>query len=777
MNSDSPFSLSRNTTMLTSWAEKLLPQSFSTARMLPASTASKLHGSPLEQTHHTHIRPLLNAMDQLRAVLKHEDRIELPSIVVVADQSGGKSSILESLSGIGLPRGENITTRCPLVLRMVNLSDSSAAAYAVLRALVGDHQQEEHISDLSTIASRIEHFTAQVAGADAAIVYTPLYLTVHRPQCPELTLIDLPGLTRNPVGKQPKDIYQRVRQLILKYIEPKNTIILSVMPANVDFSTCECIALAKQVDPQGARTIAVITKMDLATDLPSMRRKLELLSEQFHLNLGVIAVRNVSHTESTGTEKARELEQQFFAQYPDLLAGSPTSYHLGVTALAQVLTDVQGQCIRASLPQIRMQLHEQLELQRKQLQQLPGALVSITDVRLRIEQLLSAFIQGVAAASNGEHTVTSSSPQVRQRARSDNDDDENKASSNTHEDDERLEREQEQWNLAPRLWERFQNFQHRLTQQCVQCHPFDVQYSTRVAHAIRESAGVCLPNYVSHNVLRSLVQREIRQMQPHAVQLAHECRQLLQTILAHQLDHYVLLYGASQLKPRLMQWIEQYLQLKLTLTLQRIDELFISEQEVFTLNPTYLSIVQLLKAQAAQILHPPTLTPIATNTAAPTATIPVPHAFLHSGMRQQLLSSSGAGTPSATASKDPAASVRVVIHDTELVLTPVQIRAFQSYHTAPTPVLDMQIDCFSYLQVAHRRVCDNVTLCIRSHMVRTLCDFSQGLFAHLEREVRHVNDKLLLEYMQQDRHLLQQRTNLEQSVPRLQQACEIVDTL
>ena len=51
--------------------------------------------------------------------MQGQEPIKLPSIIVVGDQSGGKSSVLESLSGITLPRGQNVVTRCPLILRMV----------------------------------------------------------------------------------------------------------------------------------------------------------------------------------------------------------------------------------------------------------------------------------------------------------------------------------------------------------------------------------------------------------------------------------------------------------------------------------------------------------------------------------------------------------------------------------------------------------------------------------------------------------------------------------
>ena len=89
------------------------------------SSSSAGSGGPsfdrdLDRLYHVRIRPLLDAVDTLRGVLREESGIQLPTIAVVGDQSSGKSSVLEALSGVALPRGREITTRCPLVLRLIN---------------------------------------------------------------------------------------------------------------------------------------------------------------------------------------------------------------------------------------------------------------------------------------------------------------------------------------------------------------------------------------------------------------------------------------------------------------------------------------------------------------------------------------------------------------------------------------------------------------------------------------------------------------------------------
>ena len=91
----------------------------------------------------------------------------------------------------------------------------------------------------------------------------PIRLKVFSPHVLNLTLVDLPGLTKVPIGDQPSDIEDQVREMILEYIRPANTIVLAVTPANQDLANSDALKLARTVDKEGDRTIGVITKLDL----------------------------------------------------------------------------------------------------------------------------------------------------------------------------------------------------------------------------------------------------------------------------------------------------------------------------------------------------------------------------------------------------------------------------------------------------------------------------------------------------------------------------------
>ncbi|KAH9314974.1 hypothetical protein KI387_023601, partial [Taxus chinensis] len=108
--------------------------------------------------------------------------------------------------------------------------------------------------------------TNEFAGAGKSISDTPITLNVSKSNAPNLTMVDLPGITWVPVHGQPQDIYDQISQVIKQYITPKESIIMNVLSASVDFPTCESIRMSQLVDEKGERTLAVVTKVDNAAE-------------------------------------------------------------------------------------------------------------------------------------------------------------------------------------------------------------------------------------------------------------------------------------------------------------------------------------------------------------------------------------------------------------------------------------------------------------------------------------------------------------------------------
>jgi dynamin 1-like protein len=105
--------------------------------------------------------------------------------------------------------------------------------------------------------------TARIAGTDKGISDKQIGLTIYSPNVVDLTLVDLPGITKVPVKGQGEDIERQIKRLVMNYIRPPNALILALSAANTDLANSDALQMAREVDPHGDRTIGVVTKIDL----------------------------------------------------------------------------------------------------------------------------------------------------------------------------------------------------------------------------------------------------------------------------------------------------------------------------------------------------------------------------------------------------------------------------------------------------------------------------------------------------------------------------------
>ena len=201
--------------------------------------------------------PTVNKLQEIFAMTGTE--LDLPQIVVVGAQSSGKSSVLENLVGRDfLPRGTGIVTRRPLILQLMQTPVGSTEEWGEF-----SHKAGTKYTRFEDIRAEISAETDRVAGRNLGVVDKPILLKVYSPHVVNLTLVDLPGMARNPVGDQPKDIETKIVDMIRKYAEKPNAIILAVHAANQDVATSDAVKIANQLDPGHQRTLGVLTKLDL----------------------------------------------------------------------------------------------------------------------------------------------------------------------------------------------------------------------------------------------------------------------------------------------------------------------------------------------------------------------------------------------------------------------------------------------------------------------------------------------------------------------------------
>uniref|UniRef100_A0A8D0L999 Dynamin-type G domain-containing protein n=1 Tax=Sphenodon punctatus TaxID=8508 RepID=A0A8D0L999_SPHPU len=255
-------------------------------------------------------------IDSLRALGVEKD-LALPAIAVIGDQSSGKSSVLEALSGVALPRGSGIVTRCPLALRLKKMT-------------------------------RAQGWKGNIS-----------YLDVN------LKLQD-PSEVEKEIRKGECSIFHSekgIKRLIKKIIAKEETINLVVVPSNVDIATTEALKMAQEVDPEGERTLGILTKPDLV-DKGTEESVVDIVRNLIiHLKKGYMIVKcrgqqdiqkNLSLASAIQNERAFFEENEHFRILLDEKRAT-------VPLLAEKLTSELVEHINKSLPTLEEQINTQLQ--------------------------------------------------------------------------------------------------------------------------------------------------------------------------------------------------------------------------------------------------------------------------------------------------------------------------------------------------------------------------------------------------------------------------------
>ncbi|CAN4075747.1 unnamed protein product [Withania somnifera] len=323
--------------------------------------------------------PLINKLQDIFSPLGNiDDRLtglRLPQVAVIGSQSSGKSSVLEALVGRDfLPRGIDICTRRPLVLQLEKRAggignDDNDREWGEF-----GHLPDKRFYDFDAIRREILTETEKEVGVNKGVSDKQIRLKISSPNVLNITLVDLPGITKVPVGDQPSDIEARIRNMIKTYIKQETSIILAVSPANADLANSDALQMAKEVDPTGTRTIGVITKLDIMDKGTDARNF--LLGKVIPLRLGYIGVVNRSQEDINNNCPIREAlayEEKFFRDY-QVYRG--LSDRCGIPQLAKKLNQILEQHIRNVLPTLKTDLTSHLVAVEKELRAYGEALES-----------------------------------------------------------------------------------------------------------------------------------------------------------------------------------------------------------------------------------------------------------------------------------------------------------------------------------------------------------------------------------------------------------------
>jgi GTPase SAR1 family protein len=359
-------------------------------------------------------RGLLDLVDKLQ--FAQLDDVKLPQIVVVGDQSAGKSSVLEALTGTPFPRDAGACTRFATEIRMRRSKEASLTV-SIIPDKNRPYNEQTKLRQYGGAVSQNTSFDAMMR--DAVELIAPknipgrfaardiLVVEKRGPDMPLLTLVDLPGLVRVANRDQSDADIQTIETLSDRYMKSPRTIILAVVGGNNDYVQAPILQKARHFDPHGSRTIGVLTKPDLTEKIGLEEKFIDLVCNkdaENHFKLGWFVLLNPGPPgpgeEWPGAEERKMREDAFFGSSkwsvlpPEMCGVGPLRQKLSVQLQRHI-----GRHVKSLRKQIQ-DAHLRCE---KQLKDLGPGRDTVGEMRVQMGELFSACNNLVAPAVNGNY--------------------------------------------------------------------------------------------------------------------------------------------------------------------------------------------------------------------------------------------------------------------------------------------------------------------------------------------------------------------------------------
>ncbi|KAI1763735.1 P-loop containing nucleoside triphosphate hydrolase protein [Hypoxylon sp. FL1150] len=332
---------------------------------------------------------ILTKVDRLRELIG--TKVALPQLVVVGDQSSGKSSVLEGLTGFGFPRDAELCTRYATQITCRREEEESIAVSIIPHADAAHYEQErvkkfhrkltemtpESLAWLFKEANEAMGIrtSTKLTNPDGSTLsaFSEHILKIEKlgPDESHFTVIDVPGIFRKETeGVTTEADIQLVMNMVKGYMKDTRTIILAIIPSNVDPATQEILKLAKNADPAMTRTMAVLTKPDLAIESTIQRIAIDhVRGTRGDLTLGYYIVKNRGPDDGDKSlEQGQDDERRFFSNAP-----WSTLHHTGKAGIAALRARVRElliDLIKKEFPQLKADIVKELSILKSQLEKM-----------------------------------------------------------------------------------------------------------------------------------------------------------------------------------------------------------------------------------------------------------------------------------------------------------------------------------------------------------------------------------------------------------------------
>ncbi|KAF4127032.1 Dynamin central region [Geosmithia morbida] len=356
-------------------------------------------------------RGLLDLIDKLQ--FAQLDNVKLPQIVVVGDQSAGKSSVLEALSGTPFPRDAGACTRFATEIRLRRSKEAALKVSIIPDKMRAFNDQQRLLQYGGNVTGDVPFDTLMRQATDLiAPKEIPgrfaardiLVVEKSGPDMPLLTLVDLPGLVRVANRDQSDADIQTIDALSDRYMKSSRTIILAVVGGNNDYVQAPILKKARHFDPTGSRTIGVLTKPDMTERIGLEEKFIELITNkdpENHFKLGWYVLLNPGPGEPWYTPEDRlRREAEFFTR--GKWASLPPQMW-GIDALKQKLSSQLQRHIGKHVKSLRRQVQKSLENCDAQLKAMGSGKDTVEEMRFEMGELFTASNNLVTPAVNGNY--------------------------------------------------------------------------------------------------------------------------------------------------------------------------------------------------------------------------------------------------------------------------------------------------------------------------------------------------------------------------------------
>ncbi|PGH28089.1 hypothetical protein AJ80_00346 [Polytolypa hystricis UAMH7299] len=358
-------------------------------------------------------RTLLDEIDKLR-LQGISEFVFLPQIVVCGDQSSGKSSVLEAISGVPFPRNDTLCTRfaTEVILREAPVLGASVSIVPSQDASDSESEKlkafKEALIGLDDLPGLIERTKDKMGISSTGNAFSKhiLRVEISGPKKPKLTVVDLPGLIHSDSKQQSESDVELISNLVRSYMDNPRSIILAVVSAKNDFANQIILKRARVVDPKGLRTLGLITKPDtLPAGSDSEAEFLDLASNNnISFRLGWHIVKNRDYEQRHCSTEARDqFEADFFSKgaWKDL----PRNM-VGVGSLRDRLSRILLDQIKRYLPNLTEDIKSNIEESERKLAKLGDSRATLDEQRHFLLKLSQSFQGLCKAAVSGSYEDT-----------------------------------------------------------------------------------------------------------------------------------------------------------------------------------------------------------------------------------------------------------------------------------------------------------------------------------------------------------------------------------